>query len=445
MHGAAGDVDAAKAAWLRAGGEAAAVAAAQAAAQQQAGGGGTATEQGDGVAAASAAGAAAGEHPNAEQACLHAAWVAALAQAGRLQDAAAALASMLDRFAAVLPVEVSLPGSGGDSGGSGDSGGQPRPQLPGSVPTAGSGGSSGDGISGGEGRQPPAARTVLYLQDARNAVLAAARARGDHSVAQRVASLATLRGLPPDVGTYNGLLLGALGHGDGLQAVLVSAADGGEPTSRRCSLRAARAVGAEPFALLLALLACLPCAWGLWNCGPGQGCMPMLPARLSTRPRRAPARCRTGCRRCARWACAQTGRRTRSCCAPQRVGGLRGKPARRGAGLYRAATASNNGQGGLRMSCLATAWLRVDPCPGPLPQPPSRSPVGMQPSGTPRQPSGRLTACRQTAWCPAGCTTTCCCRPTPQPGTCRQGALLVGCWRCCRASNGLARHSHARQ
>ncbi|KAL4437214.1 hypothetical protein ABPG75_004353 [Micractinium tetrahymenae] len=181
MHGAAGDLNAAKAAWL-------------------------------------AAAAAAEGRPDAGQACLHAAWVAALAQAGRLQEATGALAAMLDRFASVLPVEVSLPRSGSSSC---SEDGEPRPQLPGGVP-ASSGSSSSGSADGGGGteRQPPAVRTVHHLQEARNAVMAAARERGEHSVAKRVASLATLRGLPPDVGTYNGLLLGTLSHGDGLQAVL---------------------------------------------------------------------------------------------------------------------------------------------------------------------------------------------------------------------------------
>ncbi len=239
MHGAAGDVDAAKAAWLQAGGKAAAAAAeaAQAAAAQQAGGG-TEADPDTGMPAMPAAGAAAPEQPNAEQACLHAAWVAALAQAGRLGEATAAMACMLDRFASVLPVEVSLPGSSSDSGSSSLEDGTPRPQLPGGVPAAGGGG--GGGSCNSAGGQWAAARTVQYLQDARNALMAVARERGEHGVAKRVASLATLRGLPPDVGTYNGLLLGTLSHGDGLAAVLVScrlrwAAEPGSGRRSRCS------------------------------------------------------------------------------------------------------------------------------------------------------------------------------------------------------------------
>lgn len=236
MHGATGDVDAAKVAWLQAGGKAAAAAAAaaQAAAAQQAGGG-TEADPDTGMPAMPAAGAAAAEQPNAEQACLHAAWVAALAQAGRLEEAAAAMACMLDRFASVLPVEVSLPDSSSGSGSSSLEDGTPRPQLPGGVPAAGGGGGGG-----GARGQWPAARTVQYLQDARNALMAAARERGEHGVAKRVASLATLRGLPPDVGTYNGLLLGTLSHGDGLAAVLVScclrwAAEAGSGRPSRCA------------------------------------------------------------------------------------------------------------------------------------------------------------------------------------------------------------------
>lgn len=206
-------MDSAKATLLQAGGEAAA-AAAHATAAQQADGAGGDVGQGDG---APAAGAAAAGQPDAEQACLHAAWVAALAQAGRLQEAAAALASMLDRFASVLPVEVSLPGSSGGSGGGSHEDGWTWPQLPGGGPTGGRSSSSSS-----TGRPSASARTVRYLQEARNALMAAARERGEHSVAQRVAALATLRGLPPDVGTYNGLLLGTLSHGDGLAAVLVS-------------------------------------------------------------------------------------------------------------------------------------------------------------------------------------------------------------------------------
>ena len=159
-----------------------------------------------------------GGAPSAEEACLHAARAEGLAKAGQLEAAVAAVEAMLDRFSNLLPLplDASLTSSS-SSGGSG---------------AAGTAAGADDGEQQQRqqqrqrGRPHPRASPVQYMQEARNAVLAAAQAAGDQATAKRVASLATLRGLPPDVGTYNILLRASLEHGDGLAAVQVSALTG---------------------------------------------------------------------------------------------------------------------------------------------------------------------------------------------------------------------------
>lgn len=152
----------------------------------------------------------------AEVAALHAARAAALAKAGDLDAAVAALSDMMDAFASLLPVDTS----------------RSLREAAAAEAEAAAAASSGSGATAGQqawqARQAQRARRqagpVEAMQEARNAVLRAAQERGDGATAQRVASLATLRGLPPDVGTYNTLLRAAMDRGDGLEAVLVSAA-----------------------------------------------------------------------------------------------------------------------------------------------------------------------------------------------------------------------------
>lgn len=163
------------------------------------------------VAAAEAAwrhalGAARGEE---EHACLHAARAAALARAGQLPAAVAALEAILDRFADLLPVDASFSLDSGDSGGGDGDGDQQRWREQAAHP-------------------PP----VRYMQHARNAVLAAAQAAGDAAAVRRVTGLATLRGLPPDLATYHSLLRAAIAHGDGLAAVQVRRHAQGLPRRR---------------------------------------------------------------------------------------------------------------------------------------------------------------------------------------------------------------------
>ena len=196
LHGAGGDLAAAEAALAE--GRAAAAAAAAAAG-------------GDGAAAL----------PGAAEARLHAAWVGALAKAGRLEEAVAALEAMLDEFSSLLPVEVSVAARDSDGSGSGGSASSSDTSS-GEAPQRLAWGEAGGG--GVQQRREPS--PVHLMQAARNAVLAAARERGDAAAGKHAASLATMRGLPPDVGTYNGLLRASLAHGDGLQAVLVRGQEG---------------------------------------------------------------------------------------------------------------------------------------------------------------------------------------------------------------------------
>ncbi|EFN53008.1 hypothetical protein CHLNCDRAFT_54108 [Chlorella variabilis] len=173
------------------------------------------------VAAAEAAwrhalGAARGEE---EHACLHAARAAALARAGQLPAAVAALEAILDRFADLLPVDASFSLDSGDSGGGDGDGDQQRWREQAAHP-------------------PP----VRYMQHARNAVLAAAQAAGDAAAVRRVTGLATLRGLPPDLATYHSLLRAAIAHGDGLAAV-----QEGVEELRRLGMRPTR----ETYSILL--------------------------------------------------------------------------------------------------------------------------------------------------------------------------------------------------
>ncbi len=147
----------------------------------------------------------------AEVAALHAARAAALAKAGDLDAAVAALSDMMDAFASLLPVDTS----------------RSLREAAAAEAEAAAAANSGSGATAGQqARQAQRARRqagpVEAMQEARNAVLRAAQERGDGATAQRVASLATLRGLPPDVGTYNTLLRAAMDRGDGLEAVLVS-------------------------------------------------------------------------------------------------------------------------------------------------------------------------------------------------------------------------------
>lgn len=165
--------------------------------------------RGDAAAAEAAwrAAAALAQPGSSEAAALHAAWVAALARAGDLSGAVAALEQMLDAFASLLPVDTSA-------------------RIREAAEAEAAGGSGGS--EGARLQVAAAARwasPVAHMQAARNAVLRAAQESGDSASAKRAASLATLRGLPPDVGTYNALLRAALAHGDGLQAVLVRCPD----------------------------------------------------------------------------------------------------------------------------------------------------------------------------------------------------------------------------
>jgi hypothetical protein len=159
--------------------------------------------------------------PSAEEACLHAARAEGLAKAGQLEAAVAAVEAMLDRFSDLLPLPLDASLTTTSSSSSSSSG------CSSSSGIGAAGAAAGDDV-GVEHRKHrrrrphPRASPVQYMQEARNAVLAAAQAAGDQATAKRVASLATLRGLPPDVGTYNILLRGSLEHGDGLAAVQVS-------------------------------------------------------------------------------------------------------------------------------------------------------------------------------------------------------------------------------
>ncbi|KAI3424904.1 hypothetical protein D9Q98_008288 [Chlorella vulgaris] len=124
-----------------------------------------------------------------DHARLHAARVAMLAEAGRLEAAVAALEAMLDRFAALLPIDASFNLTGG--------------------------------VRAEQQRQRAVQPAPVWcMQQARNAALAAAQSGGDLGTARRITSLATMRGLPPDLTTYHSLLSAALAHGDGLAAVL---------------------------------------------------------------------------------------------------------------------------------------------------------------------------------------------------------------------------------
>lgn len=153
---------------------------------------------------------AAGE---AEVVALHAARSGALAKAGDLEAAVAALSDMMDAFASLLPVDTSRSLREAAAA-----------EAEAAAAASGSGGAAGS-QQGRHARQAQRARRpagpVEVMQEARNAVLKAAQENGDSAMAQRVASLATLRGLPPDVGTYNCLLRAAMDRGDGLEAVLV--------------------------------------------------------------------------------------------------------------------------------------------------------------------------------------------------------------------------------
>jgi hypothetical protein len=202
LLGASGDAAGAEAAWQQA-----LVVAAEASDAAGAGSG-------------SCSGGGSGGVPSAEEACLHAARAEGLAKAGHLEAAVAAVEVMLDSFSDLLPLplDASLTSSS-SSGSSSSSSGVVAAER-----------AAGDDVGGGQQqrrqRPHPRASHVQYMQEARNAVLAAAQAAGDQATAKRVASLATLRGLPPDVGTYNILLRGSLEHGDGLAALQVSANDG---------------------------------------------------------------------------------------------------------------------------------------------------------------------------------------------------------------------------
>ena len=209
LLGASGDAAGAEGAWQQA--LAAAVEASDAA--------GSSGSSGSGGSSASSTGV-----PSAEEACLHAARAEGLAKAGQLEAAVAAVEAMLDRFSDLLPLPLDASLTTSSSSSSSSSSG-----CSSSSGIGAAGAAAGDDVGGEQQklqqqrRRPhPRASPVQYMQEARNAVLAAAQAAGDQATAKRVASLATLRGLPPDVGTYNILLRGSLEHGDGLAAVQVS-------------------------------------------------------------------------------------------------------------------------------------------------------------------------------------------------------------------------------
>jgi hypothetical protein len=173
-----------------------------------------------------------------EEARLHGARVAALAAAGRFEAALAALEAMLDRFAGLLPVDASVPLAGGSGGG-----------------------------EGGTRRAPDAVRS---MQAARNELLAAAQAAGEAAAARRVAALATLRGLPPDRGTYHSLLRASLAHGDGLAAVREGLEEmrrlGLAPTRETLSLMLKACAGEGPGGAACSTAAVEPVAAAMRRC-----------------------------------------------------------------------------------------------------------------------------------------------------------------------------------
>ncbi|KAL4855833.1 Pentatricopeptide repeat-containing protein [Chlorella vulgaris] len=172
-----------------------------------------------------------------DHARLHAARVAMLAEAGRLEAAVAALEAMLDRFAALLPIDASF-------------------NLTGGIP------------ADRQRQRAVQPAPVWCLQQARNAALAAAQAGGDLGTARRITGLATMRGLPPDLTTYHSLLSAALAHGDGLAAVLEGVEEmkrlGMQPTRETFSiLLKACSVEGDPQAAL-AVFDSMP-ASGVWQ------------------------------------------------------------------------------------------------------------------------------------------------------------------------------------
>ena len=175
---------------------------------------------GDAAAAEAAWRAALPGAASGEAAALHAARTAALAKAGDLNAAVAALEEMMDAYAGLLPVDTSR---------SLREAAEAEAEAKAAAASGSGGGAAGQQQWQQQRQQQQqeqarrAASPVEFMQEARNAVLRAAQRQGDGATAQRVASLATLRGLPPDVGTYNSLLRAALANGDGLQAVLVRA------------------------------------------------------------------------------------------------------------------------------------------------------------------------------------------------------------------------------